>query len=84
MMFQVDDNNIPKEITYTLKRLIQGLGSSRVPIRKSYFATLVLLLSNSNFYFGPITLEYFKEIVDQQLSKYDSKGVRLEINVKFE
>lgn len=76
-MLQVDENNISKEVTYVLKRLIQGLGSPRAYIRKNYFATLTLLLSNSNFCSCPLALQYFKEIVDKQLGKYESKGVCL-------
>lgn len=72
---QVDEKGIPMEIKYSIKRLIQGLGSSRASIRKSYFASLVSLLRKSESAFGSISLSYFKELVDAQLSKFDSKGV---------
>lgn len=58
-----------------MRRLIQGLGSPRAYIRKCYFATLVSILSNGVGSYGPLTLTYFKSIIDKQLSKFESKGV---------
>lgn len=71
----MDENGLPMEIRYSLKRLIQGLGSPRNAIRKSYFASLVSLLRNGDFAFGSLSLEYFKELIDAQLSKFESRGV---------
>ncbi len=71
------EDSVPKEVTYTLQRLIQGLGSPRAPIRKCYFATLVSMLSNWNSTRNSITLNYFKSIIDKQLTKFESRGVRI-------
>lgn len=76
---ETESKKAPKEVTYTLGRLVQGLGSPRAHIRKCYFSTLVSILSNCGRSFGPVTLIYFKSIIDKHLSKFESKGEKGEI-----
>ncbi|KAK3907265.1 Myb-binding protein 1A [Frankliniella fusca] len=62
----VDDESVedvPKNLSYCLKRLIRGLGGTRQPQQKGYFTALVSVLDT----FPVITAQQFIETVDKEL-----------------
>lgn len=71
-----------KEVFYVLTRLIRGLGSPKTQVRTVYYSVLVVivtrLLDKSWF-----NLDNFKDIVDKELTKYDSKAVSIALLLIF-
>lgn len=64
---------LPKSVTYSLKRLVRGLGSSTQAMQKGSFTALVAILES----FPVITGEAYSEIVENEFrsSDNDTKGV---------
>jgi len=68
------DEQQQKEIFYVLTRLVRGLGSPKTQVRTVYFSILVVIVSqltNKPWF----NLDNFKNVVDKELTKYDSKAV---------
>jgi len=57
-----------------LTRLVRGLGSPKTQVRTIYYSILVVIVSHltDKPWFN---LDHFKNIVDKELTKYDSKAV---------
>ncbi|XP_050532130.1 uncharacterized protein LOC126900458 [Daktulosphaira vitifoliae] len=67
------DEHQQKEVFYVLTRLVRGLGSPKTQVRTVYYSILVVIinyLSDKEWF----KFENFKDIVDKELSKYDSKA----------
>lgn len=71
--FQLNEQQ-QKEVYYVLTRLVRGLGSSKTQVRSVYFSLLVVIVSRlkDKPWFD---LDNFKNIVDKELTKFDSKAV---------
>lgn len=70
------DEQQQKEVFYVLTRLVRGLGSPKEQVRIVYFSILVVIVSQLTK--KPwFSLERFKDIVDKELTKYDSKSVSI-------
>ncbi|XP_026809583.1 rDNA transcriptional regulator pol5-like isoform X2 [Rhopalosiphum maidis] len=67
------DEQRQKEVYYVLTRLVRGLGSPKTQVRTVYYSILVVIVSHltDKPWFN---LDYFKNIVDKELTKYDSKA----------
>lgn len=67
------DEQQQKEVFYVLTRLVRGLGSPKTDVRTVYYSILVVIVSHltDKSWFS---LEKFKDIVDKELTKFDSKA----------
>ncbi|XP_050437310.1 uncharacterized protein LOC126843678 [Adelges cooleyi] len=67
------DEQQQKEVFYVLTRLIRGLGSPKTQVRTVYYSVLVVVI---NYLTDKSWFDFhsFKDIVDKELSKYDSKA----------
>lgn len=67
------DEQRQKEVYYVLTRLVRGLGSPKTQVRTVYYSILVVIVSHltDKPWFN---LDNFKNIVDKELTKYDSKA----------
>ncbi|VVC26651.1 Armadillo-type fold,DNA polymerase V,Armadillo-like helical [Cinara cedri] len=67
------DEQQQKEVFYVLTRLVRGLGSPKTQVRTVYYSVLAVIVSllNDKSWFN---LDNFKDIVDKELTKYDSKA----------
>lgn len=77
----IQGDNIPKDLSYTLKRLVRGLGATKQLIQKGYFTALVSILDA----FPSITPDIFIDNVDKELgcSKNASKSVSILVVLSF-
>jgi len=68
------DEQRQKEVFYVLTRLVRGLGSPKTQVRTVYYSILVVIVSNltDKPWFN---LDNFKDVVDKELTKYDTKAV---------
>jgi len=65
LLFSQDkDGNLSPGLSYTLKRLVRGLGSPKSEILQAYFTALTCLLTS----LPDITCEDVKQCVDKELS----------------
>ncbi|KAL4148695.1 hypothetical protein QTP88_002866 [Uroleucon formosanum] len=67
------DEQEQKEVFYVLTRLVRGIGSSNSQVRKVYYSLLAVILGKliDKPWFN---LDNFKNVVDKELTKYDSKA----------
>lgn len=68
------DEQQQKEVYYVLTRLVRGLGSPKTQVRTVYYSILAVIvnrLADKPWF----SLEKFKDIVDKELTRYDSKAV---------
>lgn len=77
------DEQQQKEVFYVLTRLIRGLGSPKTQVRTVYYSVLVVIVSRllDKSWFN---LDSFKDIVDKELTKYDSKAVSIALLMFFQ
>lgn len=68
----VSSGDLPKDVTYSLKRLVRGLGSKYEDMQKGYFTALVAVLGT----FPAITAEVYDGIVQNEFgsNEKESKG----------
>ncbi|XP_034231302.1 myb-binding protein 1A [Thrips palmi] len=68
----VTSEKLPIDLTYSLKRLVRGVGSKNKVVQKGYFTALVAILES----FPVITCETYAAIVEKEFScaDIDSKG----------
>lgn len=77
------DEQQQKEVFYVLTRLVRGLGSPKTQVRTVYYSILMVIVSRliDKSWFN---LDSFKDIVNKELTKYDSKAVSIALFLFFQ